>query len=211
MDTRIILEAVGYLGSILVAISLMMKSLLRLRLINLVGASVFTLYGILIGAVPVALLNGLIVCIDIYYLWQMWQQKDYFSLLEVNPEGAYLQQFLTYYQQDIQQFFPGFNHTPGQQDTALFILRNMVPAGLLLYRADGNTARVLLDFVIPGYRDFKIGKFLYEENASFFSERGIQQVSAPAGNHAHVIYLKRMGFTPTPTGHYTRPIAAPTP
>ena len=31
-------EVIGYLGSILVAISLMMKSLLRLRLINLFGA-----------------------------------------------------------------------------------------------------------------------------------------------------------------------------
>ena len=32
-------ELIGYLGSILVAISLMMKSLLRLRIINLIGAS----------------------------------------------------------------------------------------------------------------------------------------------------------------------------
>ena len=68
-------ELIGYLGSILVAISLMMRSLLRLRIINLVGALFFTIYGILLDAYPVAFLNGLIVCIDLYYLIQMWRQK----------------------------------------------------------------------------------------------------------------------------------------
>lgn len=208
MDTRILLEAVGYLGSILVAISLMMKSLLRLRLINLVGASVFTLYGILIGAVPVVLLNGLIVGIDIYYLYQMWRQKDYFSLLEVNPEGAYLQQFLTYYAADINQFLPGFNHNPTQKDTALFILRNMVPAGLLLFTTEGETATVRIDFVIPGYRDFKIGNFLYEENAVFFANRDIRQVVSSPGNAVHQTYLRRMGFIQQENGLFTRSIRA---
>ena len=54
MDTQFWFEMVGYLGSVLVAVSLMMKSLWRLRIINLVGASFFTVYGLLIGALPVA-------------------------------------------------------------------------------------------------------------------------------------------------------------
>ena len=64
-------ELIGYLGSILVAISLMMKSLLRLRIINLIGALFFTVYGVLLGAYPVAFVNGIIVFIDLYYLVQM--------------------------------------------------------------------------------------------------------------------------------------------
>ena len=36
-------EIIGYIASVLVAISLMMSSILRLRIINLVGASVFAL------------------------------------------------------------------------------------------------------------------------------------------------------------------------
>ena len=87
-------ELIGYLGSILVAISLMMKSLLRLRVINLVGALFFTLYGLLLGAYPVAFLNGIIVCIDLYYLFQMWRQKDFLTFLEVSPQGKYLKAFV---------------------------------------------------------------------------------------------------------------------
>ena len=62
-------EIVGYIGSFLVALSLSMKNIRLLRKINLVGASTFATYGILIGAIPVFALNGLIVIIDIYYIY----------------------------------------------------------------------------------------------------------------------------------------------
>ncbi|MBI3163860.1 MAG: YgjV family protein, partial [Chloroflexi bacterium] len=73
MEATLIYELVGYVGSVLVAVSLMMKSLLRLRVINLVGALFFVLYGLLIGALPVAFLNALIVGVNVYYLAQMWK------------------------------------------------------------------------------------------------------------------------------------------
>ena len=61
MDTHLLYELIGYLASVLVALSLTMRSILRLRLINLLGAAFFTVYGLLITAYPVAFLNGLIV------------------------------------------------------------------------------------------------------------------------------------------------------
>ena len=49
----------------------MMSSILKLRVINLVGAALFTVYGLLIGAYPVAVMNLFIVLIDLYYLRDM--------------------------------------------------------------------------------------------------------------------------------------------
>jgi hypothetical protein len=62
------LELVGYLASVLVAISLMMRSLNKLRVINLSGSLLFTVYGFTIGAYPVAVLNAFIVLVNIFYL-----------------------------------------------------------------------------------------------------------------------------------------------
>jgi hypothetical protein len=62
------LELVGYLASVLVAISLMMLSLNKLRVINLSGSLLFTVYGFTIGAYPVAVLNAFIVLVNIFYL-----------------------------------------------------------------------------------------------------------------------------------------------
>ena len=58
MSTHVLLEGFGYLASVLVVISLMMRSIVRLRWINLVGAACFTAYGILISAYPVAALTS---------------------------------------------------------------------------------------------------------------------------------------------------------
>lgn len=61
-------ELLGYSASVLVAVSLTMRSLTRLRVINMVGSLLFTIYGFIIGAYPVAVLNAFIVLVNIYYL-----------------------------------------------------------------------------------------------------------------------------------------------
>lgn len=78
MDSSMIYEIIGYTASALVAISLMMSSIVKLRVINLIGAALFTLYGLLIGAYPVAVLNFSIVLIDLYYLRETIKSKVYF-------------------------------------------------------------------------------------------------------------------------------------
>ena len=187
-------ELIGYLGSILVAISLMMKSLLRLRVINLVGALFFTLYGLLLGAYPVAFLNGIIVCIDLYYLFQMWRQKDFFTFLEVSPQGKYLKAFVEFHRDDILEIIPTYRHTTDDDLLCFFILRNMMPAGLFIARVRDEEAQIQLDYVIPNYRDFKVGRFIFEENAAFFRERGIRRFISDGGSPIHRKYLDKMEF-----------------
>ena len=192
-----VLEAIGYLASILVAASLMMSSILRLRLLNLLGAGVFTIYGFLIRAYPVAAVNLFIVLIDAYYLLQIFTQKEYFRLLQVQPESQYLSFFLNFYEKEIRKFQPEFfENLPGDY-LAFFVLRDLVPAGLVLVEPQA-TGRLLvrLDFVIPGYRDFKIGKFVYRKHKRVFRELGVQRLYAEPGNSRHQAYLRRMGFTP---------------
>ena len=66
------LEFIGYAGSVLVAVSLMMSNIVRLRWINLFGAATFSAYGLLINAYPVFALNGFIVLVDLYYSGSGW-------------------------------------------------------------------------------------------------------------------------------------------
>lgn len=198
MSQQMVLELVGYAASVLVAVSLMMSSILRLRVINLVGSLAFTVYGALIGAYPVAAVNGFIVLINLYYLRQMLRTKEFFRLVSVRPDSEYIATFLSYHAAEIERFVPGFAFDPASTDNALFVLRDMMPAGLLLGRVHDGALHVALDFVIPQYRDFKIGRYLFQEEADFFRARGIRQIVAPAGNDQHAAYLRRMGFHPVP-------------
>lgn len=207
MDLTSYYELIGYCGSILVAVSLMMGSVFRLRIINLIGALIFVIYGLLIHALPVALLNSLIIGVNIYHLAQMWNQKDYFKLMEVNYDSRYLKNFLDFYRKEISEFVPTYRFQPKPDNLVIFVLRNMMPVGVLIVHPEGNRAEIFLDFVIPGYRDFRAGKFLFEQSTDYFREKGIKRLISEPGNAGHESYLRRMGFQPE-DGRYYRAVSS---
>ena len=197
MELSTVYEIIGYVASGLIAVSLTMSSIMKLRIINFIGAVCFTVYGFLIAAYPVAGVNLFITFIDLYYIIEIFMKKEYFTLLEITGSSNYLSTFLQFYQKEIRKFLPEFSYTPSEKQLIVFVLRNLVPAGLLIAEADDSDSLLIrLDYVIPGYRDFKIGKFLFSKNAQFFKDRGFQKVYSDPGSHIHQTYLRRMGFVP---------------
>ena len=195
-------EIIGYAGSVLVAVSLMMSSLVRLRWINLVGALAFAVYGWFVGAYPVLVVNGFIVLVNVFYLYRMSRMKDYFSLMQIRRlDNKYLETFLTFHHADIERFFPGFSLEDLRNPRMTFILRNVNPAGLVIYEEDGQEVRIHLDYVLPSYRDLRCARFFMDEMAPIWRERGIKKMLSPAAGATHRDYLKRLGFQrSTPQG-----------
>lgn len=71
MDAMSWIEWYGLAASVVIAYSLMLKDIVKLRCWNMLGAAMFSSYGMLIGAMPVTLLNGFIVLVNAYYLIQL--------------------------------------------------------------------------------------------------------------------------------------------
>lgn len=61
-------EIIGIIASLFVLLSFVFKNQKTIRTINIIGATLFVVYGVLISAVSVWLLNGLLIFIHIYYL-----------------------------------------------------------------------------------------------------------------------------------------------
>ena len=59
-------ESIGILASIIVLISFIAKGENKIRIINIIGALVFVIYGLLINSFSVWLLNGMLVIIHLY-------------------------------------------------------------------------------------------------------------------------------------------------
>lgn len=188
-------ELIGYLASILVAVSLMMSAIVKLRIINLLGAVCFVIYGIIISAYPIVAVNGFITIVDLYYLMNIWTSKEYFGVLEVNKDSDYLNYFLKFHANDIKKYIPSFSFQINDNSLALFILRNSVPAGLVYAEYKGNNQLFIkLDYAIPGYRDFKTGRYAIDK---LFKEKNIKEIYSEPGNDIHEKYLKRLGFSKT--------------
>lgn len=200
-----IYEIIGYTASAIIALSMTMSSIVKFRWINLVGASTFATYGILIGALPVALLNGFIVMVDIFYLLRIYGKKELFETIEIRKDNRYLLRFLEFHDKEIQQFFPGFKYKPEMNTVSFFILRNTNIAGIFLaHHGKDGALNVGLDYVVPEYRDYKNGKFIYHSLNNEFVKSGFRKIVAPGLTNKHAKYLKKLGFQKTSDDLYEK-------
>lgn len=69
------IEYVGYAASILIGLSMFMKNIIKLRFINLLGSVLFVFYGFTIKAYPVAIVNLIIVFVNVYHIYKLMQEK----------------------------------------------------------------------------------------------------------------------------------------
>jgi len=190
-----LLEWFGYFASTIIVLSMAMNSIVKFRWINFFGAGSFATYGALIGAWPVVFLNGLIVLIDIYYLRKIYFKKELFDIIEVENNNEYKAKFLDFHRKDIETFFPGFDFSSDQHSLCFFILRNTAVAGIFLgERINDHELHVKLDYVIPEYRDYKNGSFIYHRLRDRFLNAGYRMIKIKTQKHSHSKYLKKMGF-----------------
>ena len=190
-------ELLGYVASVLVALSLTMTNLWRLRWVNLAGAITFSVYGVLIAAWPIAIVNAFIAVVNVHFLWKMAHSQDVFEWLKVADDDAVVERLVRFHTHDILRFFPEFDYEALRQrddDHWLLVLRNAIPVGLCVLTLRDDVAEIDLDYVAPAYRDSKNGRFLYDRLVRRLARRGVTKIVSNTEVSAHQKYLLRMGF-----------------
>ena len=187
-----ILEWLGYAASIIVFVSLSMTSIVKLRWYNMLGAILFSLYGFFIGSYPVAFMNFLIVCTNIYYLVKMNKHKESFKLIEVKGNDGILNYYLDSYKKDIAKFFPDFKSAEGK--LSIFVLRDMSVAGIFIGEVKDDTFHIDIDYALPQYRDFKVANYLYNKLSDILSQHDVKCIVCDSEIEDNLKYIKKMGF-----------------
>lgn len=70
-----LVEWIGYAASIMIAISLIMTDMVKLRIFNTIGCVLFIIYGVSVKAYPVAAVNTFITFVNLYYLYKFYKEK----------------------------------------------------------------------------------------------------------------------------------------
>ena len=167
----------GYIASVLLAISLMVNNDLKFRWLNTIGCLAFILYGLLIHALPVILTNSLLLLINGFYLIKIYSTDERFDLLEFEPKATLILKFLTFYAADIKKYFPGFAGIAATDNLRFVVLRNIVIANIFSAKLlpDG-TAVVNLNYTVEKYRDYKVGKFIFEKEKAYLLSKGVKRL-----------------------------------
>ena len=190
MSNKIILDIIGYVGTIFVIASFLMATVKKLRIFNSIGSLVTIIYGLLIQAYPTVFLNGCLLVINIYYLVRMLRYKEEFHIVEAKIDDGSVQFFLNQNKDDISVFFPDFNAESQDINYTRLIYCQSKIVGLCIGKREGNTLTIYLDYTIKEYRDFSVGKYLF---ASIPNE-GISTIELKEKTKHHYLYLQKMGF-----------------
>jgi hypothetical protein len=192
------LEAVGWIGSALVVLSLTQARVLRFRWLNLVGSLIATAYNAIVGIWPFVAMNGAIALINVYWLVRLYREAHddaTYEVVEVQPDDAYLLHVLRTYADDIAEFSPGFDATASAAGRSAFLVqRGDETVGVVILRDAGDGEAVVeLDWVSRRFRDFTPGEFVHRRSG-IFTTRGFRRVVVPPDAVRDRTYLERMGF-----------------
>ncbi|AEH61048.1 hypothetical protein Mzhil_1193 [Methanosalsum zhilinae DSM 4017] len=191
-----IVEIIGYVGSAIWVISFMMSSTFRLRLFNLFGAASYVVYGLLIGANPIALVNGLVALLNVYHLMYMKSLDASFDVLEVPVEGStYVERFLKQHEKNIQKVYPNFREMDFSKCYAIFTLRNFMPAGVCIYEVipDGRI-QIKLDYICLNNKDIKGTISLYNDYREYLRNKGYWEILIEVTDKKYKDYLCWLGY-----------------
>ncbi|GAB2681629.1 hypothetical protein [Kribbella swartbergensis] len=187
-----VLSIIGWGGSALVVLSL-----LRLRMLNLVGCVVLVGFNAAIGVWPMVGMNAVLAVINVVHLWRLLRHRHdqaEYEVLEVNGDDAYLRHVLRSHEKDISRFNPGF--AASDSPYAFLVQHGDRTVGVVLaHDAGDGRAQIDLDYVLPKYRDFTPGEFVYRRS-DVFTGHGFRQVLAPPRMRESKPYLTKLGFRP---------------
>ena len=192
--TPFIVDLIGYVGSALVVLSFTMRRIVPLRIISMTAAVIVCAYGLLIDAWPVIITNAIIVVIHTFYLYRELTRSHEFDLVPIPSDSPFLLDFLAGHLSDIQRSQPDFVE-PLPQDLAYIYMRDGMPAGVLIGGVSADRLNVRIDYVLPAFRDSRLGAWLYEKDGGRrLKAAGIREVAERAGTDMHARYLEGVGF-----------------
>ena len=76
LDLMNYLEIVGWIATFVVIGSFLINDMLKLRSVNLVGATLWLIYGIIAGSFSIMFLNIVVMCIQVFKIRQLLNNKN---------------------------------------------------------------------------------------------------------------------------------------
>ncbi|MEO7312990.1 MAG: hypothetical protein ABIX01_21570 [Chitinophagaceae bacterium] len=194
---------IGYLASGILAVSLMMSNALRFRWLNISGNICFIVYGVFIQAFPIIVANSILFSINIYQLVRLLTFKETFHHVPFTTGDAFVEKFLSFYKNDLEAYFPGFRFQTNDGRVCFVVLRDLVIANIFVARlAENGRATVEVNYTVPNYRDFKVGRFIFDKEKEYLLSQGVRQIvydQVAHKNHEH--FIKVMGFEQQGAGY----------
>ena len=198
-----LLELVGWAGSAVLIISLLQTRVMRFRVLTTASCVVLTAYNAAVGVWPMVAMNVVLVGINLWVITRFVRQRHdthAYDAVAIGTDEPFLAALLQRHRTDIATFNPELpadlsNDPSRHAEHAFVVSTGDRVVGVVLSRP-GTTPdeqQVVLDYVLPPFRDFTPGEFVFRP-AGPFAALGTRTVVASPGMAASERYLKAVGF-----------------
>jgi hypothetical protein len=223
-EDHAVTDVLGWAGSALLVYSLLQTRVLRFRVLNLAAAVALVVFNALIQVWPMVAMNVVIAGINGWHIARLLRTRHddrHYDVVPVGGGESYLRHLLERHRADIERFNPGVlvpsrpaglsgsaddEHTAvlagadlaGDPESrlAFLVLSGGETVGMVLaHRSAPGEAQVDLDYVLPRFRDFTPGEFVYRPDGPF-ARLGVRRVVAPPRMRDSERYLAGIGFRP---------------
>ena len=193
------IEAVGWFGSALLVASLLQTRVLRFRVLNTISCLVLVGFNAAIEVWPMVALNVVLCAVNLVVIARYLHRRHDTRAYDAVPIGVrepFLHHLLARHAADIAQFNPELpDDVVAAAEHAFLVSSGDDLVGVVLSRS-GETPeeqQVLLDYVLPAYRDSTPGEFVFRPDGPF-AALGTRRVIASPGMRAAEGYLRSVGF-----------------
>ena len=199
------IDLLGYVASFIILVSLTMKSIVKLRWINAVGSLLFVVFAFLTKSTPTIVMNLGIILIDLWYVLVITVKRSDYHLVKAERGSAWLEFFYQSNKIEIDGIF-GYDAFSEAKYFSYFVCNNEI-AGMLAWKELSPVeCRILIDFVTPRFRDFKIGMYFFTQHLSIFREKGYSRLVYENVGKQHWKYLGKLGFIESSQGCFVKDI-----
>ncbi len=176
---NIYLEIFGYIGTALVIISMMMTSVLKLRIINMCGGVISLIYAVLTNTWPVAVLNACLVCINFVQTIRQLRKKDSLTFAKVSMSDGSFKYFLSYFENDIKKFSDCDASVLCEDDSVYLIFSASQTVGFVAGQREGTQYKIKMYYAAPQNRNKDTETALF----SYLKKEGTDTVIGFDGNN----------------------------
>jgi len=198
-----LLELVGWVGSAVLIISLLQTRVMRFRVLNAISCVVLVGYNAAVGVWPMVAMNVVLVGINLGVIAKLVRQRHdtrAYDAVAIGTAEPFLAALLQRHRTDIATFNPDLPaDLPADParlaEHAFLVSSGDQVVGVVLSRrgAGPDEQQVVLDYVLPPFRDFTPGEFVFRPDGPF-AALGTRTVVASPGMAASERYLRAVGF-----------------
>ena len=194
-----LLELVGWVGSAVLIVSLLQTRVMRFRVLNTLSCLVLIGYNAVVGVWPMVAMNVVLVGINLWVIARLVRERHDARIYEavlMAVDQPFLRRLLTRHAKDIAAFNPDLPADAlAVAEHAFVVSTGDQVVGVVLSRPGQGPGeqQVVLDYVLPAYRDFTPGEFVFRPDGPF-AALGTTRVVASPGMASSEKYLRAVGF-----------------